>query len=61
LLPAYFSVFEKTGVRLDRLNLLEIGPGPEFGVQLILASMGAHITVADPYLAEWDVDFHPAV
>jgi hypothetical protein len=61
LLPAYFSVFEKTGVRLDRLNLLEIGPGPEFGVQLILASMGAKITVADPYLAEWDVDFHPAV
>ena len=61
LLPAYFSAFQKIGVSIEGLSFLEIGPGPEFGAQLILASMGAKISVADPYLAEWDPDFHPYV
>jgi Methyltransferase domain len=61
LLPAYFSAFEKCRIRIEGLKFLEIGPGPEFGVQLILASMGANITVADPYLAVWDPEFHPRV
>lgn len=61
LLPAYFSAFQKSGASIEGLSFLEIGPGPEFGVQLILASMGAKITLADPYLAQWDPDFHPVL
>jgi hypothetical protein len=61
LMPRYFSVFQRCGVRIDGLNLLEIGPWPEFGAQLILASMGARITLADPYLGKWDPDLHRAL
>ena len=44
---------------LTGLNVLELGPGIEFGAQLLLASAGANVSLADPYLAIWDENFHP--
>ncbi len=48
------------GVALDGAAILEIGPGPNFGAQLILASHGARVAVADRFLARWNDAFHPA-
>ena len=56
---SYFHVFKRCGVSAEGLNFLELGPGQEFGAQLVLASMGAKVTLADPFLSEWDPDFHP--
>ena len=61
-----FQVLESYQRTLDHLNLspkglsiVEIGPGSDFGVQLILASMGANITLVDRFLTQFDSDYHP--
>jgi SAM-dependent methyltransferase len=41
-------------------RVLEIGPGPDFGPQILLADTGARVTVADRYLAEWQPRYHSA-
>jgi SAM-dependent methyltransferase len=43
------------------LDVLELGPGPDFGSTLTLAAMGARIAVADRWLPVWDRDYHGAV
>lgn len=40
------------------LKILEIGPGSDFGPQLLLASQGASVIVADRFLARWDEEYH---
>src|ERR1700689_1641402 len=40
-------------------RVLEIGPGSDFGAQIILASTGAKVTVADRFLAPWQPGYHP--
>jgi SAM-dependent methyltransferase len=45
---------------LPGLSYLEIGPGNDLAPQLVLASHGADVTVADRFLAEWDPEYHPA-
>jgi len=38
---------------------MEIGPGPHYGVPLILACYGALVLVADRFSPAWQPDFHP--
>lgn len=41
-------------------KLLEIGPGQDFGLALVLADFGLNeIVLIDPYLIEWRNDYHP--
>lgn len=40
------------------LDVLELGPGPDFGSTLTLAAAGARIAVADRWLPVWDPDYH---
>jgi len=40
-------------------RVLEIGPGSDFGAQIILASTGAEVTVTDRFLAPWQPGYHP--
>src|SRR5581483_10510224 len=44
---------------LTGLRYLEIGPGSDFAPQLVLASHGVQVTVADKYVAQWDAAYHP--
>jgi len=55
----YLDKFRKRSVNLDGLRYLEIGPGKDFAPQLVLASYGARVTVADKYLSAWDPQYHP--
>jgi SAM-dependent methyltransferase len=56
---AHLGVAEKAGIDLSRANVLELGPGVSFAAQLVLASHGARVTVADLFLVRWDHDYHP--
>jgi len=40
-------------------SVLEIGPGINFGLPLILACHGAEVMVADRFLIPWEPDYHP--
>jgi hypothetical protein len=51
--------FQRTGFVLAGSKILELGPGIDFGAQLIIASQGARVTVADRFLAPWDSAYHP--
>jgi SAM-dependent methyltransferase len=55
----YVGHVSKLCSELTGLRILEIGPGINFGPQLILASFGAKMTVADRFLAPWDDNYHP--
>jgi len=50
---------QKIGFSLAGKKILELGPGSDFGPQLIFASLGAKVTVADRFLAPWDQHYHP--
>jgi SAM-dependent methyltransferase len=56
----YLQVF-KPHFELPRAKILELGPGINFGPQLILASHGADITVADRFLSRWHRIYHPRI
>jgi SAM-dependent methyltransferase len=56
----YLQTFEPH-FDLSRAAILELGPGINFGPQLILASCGAHITVADRFLSRWHRHYHPRI
>ncbi|HKS62359.1 MAG TPA: methyltransferase domain-containing protein [Xanthobacteraceae bacterium] len=56
----YLKLFDQTGINLRGLRMLELGPGVNFAPQLVMASMGAQIAVADRFLTKWNVDYHPA-
>ena len=56
----YLSHISAVGLRPEGLRFLELGPGINFAPQLVLASMGAKVTVADRFLVPWDEDYHPA-
>jgi hypothetical protein len=46
-------------LRQPAARVLEIGPGINLGPQLILASAGATVTVADRFLTGWNRFYHP--
>jgi hypothetical protein len=54
----FLQLFKIAGIPVKGARYLEIGPGPDFAPQSVLASHGAEVTVADLYLAEWDAPFH---
>ncbi|MEX5213178.1 MAG: hypothetical protein NW703_03340 [Nitrospiraceae bacterium] len=40
-------------------TVLEVGPGQDFGMPLILMGFGARTILVDRYLCDWDSTFHP--
>ena len=56
---SYLRVLTDRGLNLSDIEILELGPGQNLGAQLILASHGARVTVADRYLTPWDRTYHP--
>lgn len=44
---------------LKNKRVLEIGPGTNFGAVLILACLGAEVSVTDRFLTPWDPVYHP--
>ena len=56
----YERLFRERGIAMQGCQYLEIGPGRNFGSQLLMAELGASVTVADRFLAQWDPEFHPA-
>jgi SAM-dependent methyltransferase len=56
---SYRKTLDHLKLPLVDLSIVEIGPGSDFGAQLILASMGAKITLADRFLTRFDPDYHP--
>jgi len=55
----YLYLLKSRDIKLEGLRYLEIGPGADLAPQLVLASCGVDVTVADQYLAAWDPDYHP--
>jgi|HubBroStandDraft_1064217.scaffolds.fasta_scaffold00011_29 SAM-dependent methyltransferase len=55
----YLNMLRHRSIPLDRAQILEIGPGADFATQLVLASFGATVTLADRFLVPWDDAFHP--
>jgi SAM-dependent methyltransferase len=43
------------------LDVLELGPGPDFGSTLVMAAHGARIAVADRWPPAWDPAYHRPV
>lgn len=60
LTQQYLSTVATLGVPAGG-SILELGPGGDFAPMLALASVGFRCAVADPYLAAWDSDYHPAL
>jgi SAM-dependent methyltransferase len=59
LLGGHIYLAILAGEFLRGKKVLEIGPGPNFGLPLILACHGAEVMVADRFLTPWDPDYHP--
>lgn len=57
---SYLNHFLSQGIDVHGKNILEIGPGTNFGTVFLLKSLGAkHVAVADRFLADYDHGFHP--
>lgn len=46
------------GGKINGINVLELGPGPDFGSVMVLASLGANVSVSDRWLPSWEDDYH---
>lgn len=51
-------VIERADISAAGATVLELGPGPDFGAALALASKGAKVIVADRFLSGWQEDYH---
>jgi SAM-dependent methyltransferase len=60
LSKGHLELLSYYGQRLDGLRVLELGPGTNLAPQLVMASSGARVSVADRFLVPWDNDYHPA-
>jgi SAM-dependent methyltransferase len=58
---SYLRIFRDAGANLAGLRVLELGPGVNFAPQLVMASMGAQVAVADRFLVKWSEEYHPAL
>lgn len=56
----YLRYFDELQIDPYGANVLELGPGTDLGPQLILASHGVRMTVADRFLHRWSARYHPA-
>lgn len=59
LATSYLRLLQTNDIRLEGLRYLELGPGADFAPQLVLASHGVRVTLADMYLSNWDPNYHP--
>ncbi len=59
ILDSYQNIFKRLGLSPKGLTILELGPGADFGAQLILASMGAKMILADRFVTQFRPDYHP--
>jgi hypothetical protein len=55
----YLDLCKRCRPDLIGLRYLELGPGADFAPQLVLASHGVDVTLADKYLSQWDASYHP--
>lgn len=55
---SYIDQVEGTGRSIRDARILELGPGHHFAPDLVLASYGAHVAVADRFLTKWDNRYH---
>jgi SAM-dependent methyltransferase len=55
----YLTQLASRGISLNGTRILEIGPGLDFAPQLVLASQGAKLILADRFLSKWDQAYHP--
>ncbi len=56
-----FLPSKELGYLKDKV-VLEIGPGQDFGLQLLLLCLGANkVILVDKYLGEWRENYHPLV
>jgi SAM-dependent methyltransferase len=56
----YSNLLSRIDLTPSNLRVLELGPGINCGPQLLLASQGAQVTVADRYFPSWNPEYHPA-
>jgi hypothetical protein len=56
----HLSLVSAAGLQLDGLRVLELGPGVNFAPQLVMASLGVRVAVADRFVVPWDDNYHPA-
>jgi SAM-dependent methyltransferase len=59
IVQAYLEIFERIGVSPVGKDILELGPGKNFGSTLIFGCLGARVAVSDLYLSSWDAEYHP--
>ena len=59
VLKSYRSALDQLNLAAKGLSIVEIGPGSDFGAQLILASLGANVSLLDRFLTPFDPDYHP--
>jgi SAM-dependent methyltransferase len=55
----YLKQLADRGISPEGAQILEIGPGLDFAPQLVLASHGAKLILADRFLSKWDDAYHP--
>src|SRR5579859_830050 len=55
----YLALLKQRNICLNRLSILEIGPGADFAAALVMTGLGASVTLADRFLQPWDDAFHP--
>ena len=57
---AFIDHFEEiSGTTLDGKDILEIGPGADYGWAMIMSCCGARCSVVDPFVPVWSDDYHP--
>lgn len=54
----YQNQLRAAGIAMDGAQVLELGPGKNFGAAILLAASGAQVTVADPFLSPWLTKYH---
>lgn len=54
----YIQLLAELRLPVRGARILELGPGLDFAPQLALAGLGADVTVADRFLAEWNGAYH---
>jgi SAM-dependent methyltransferase len=59
IVRTYRELFDQMGVSPVGKDILELGPGKNFGSTLLLGCLGARVAVSDLYLASWDPAYHP--
>ena len=59
LSSGYLGQLADRGISPNGAQILEIGPGLDFAPQLVLASQGANLILADRFLSKWDDAYHP--